>query len=79
MNNPMMKHPIFQVMNAMRNGDPARIMQQAAARNPYAAQTYQTIQGKAPGQLRQVAENMAKERGISLEQLAGQFGLSLPK
>lgn len=79
MNNPMMNHPIFQVMNAMRSGNPVQIMQQAAGRNPYAAQTYQAIQGKAPAQLRQVAENMAKEKGIALDQLAAQFGLTLPK
>lgn len=75
----MMNHPIFQVMNAMRSGNPVQIMQQAAGRNPYAAQTYQAIQGKAPAQLRQVAENMAKEKGIALDQLAAQFGLTLPK
>ncbi len=79
MNNPMMNHPIFQVMNAMRTGNPVQIMQQAAGRNPIAAQTLQAIQGKAPGQLRQIAENMAKEKGIPLDQLAGQFGLTLPK
>lgn len=75
MNNPMMNHPIFQVMNAMRQGNPVQIMQQAAGRNPYAAQTYQAIQGKSPDQLRQ----MAQEKGIPLDQLAGQFGLTLPK
>ena len=31
-------------MNAMRQGNPVQIMQQAAGRNPYAAQTYQAIQ-----------------------------------
>lgn len=79
MNNPMMNHPIFQVMNAMRTGNPVQIMQQAAGRNPYAARALQMIQGKSPGQLRQVAENMAKEQGISLQDFAGHFGLTLPK
>lgn len=79
MPNPMMNHPIFQVMNAFRNGNPVQILQQAAGRNPYAAQTLQAIQGKGPAQLRQVAENMAKERGIPLEELARQFGISLPR
>lgn len=77
--NPMTNRPIFRVMNAFRNGNPFQILQQAAGRNPYAAQTLQAIQGKGPEQMRQTAENMAKERGISLEQLAGQFGLTLPK
>ncbi len=79
MNNPMMNHPIFQVMNAMRQGNPVQIMQQAAGRNPYAAQTYQAIQGKSPDQMRQMAQRMAQEKGIPLDQLAGQFGLTLPK
>lgn len=79
MNNPMMNHPIFQVMNAMRTGNPIEILQQAAGKNPYAARALKTIQGKAPDQLRQVAENMARERGISISDFAGMFGLNLPK
>lgn len=78
MNNPMMSHPIFQVMNAMRNGNPMQLLQQAAGKNPYAARTVQTLQGKSFQQMRQTAENMAKERGIDLNQFAEQFGITIP-
>ena len=39
----------------------------------------QLLQGKNQAQLRQMAQNMAQQRGMSLDQLAGQFGLRLPK
>ena len=39
----------------------------------------QMMGGKSPAQLRQMAQNMAQQRGMSLEQIAGQFGLKLPK
>lgn len=80
MNNPMQNNPMMQLMNAFRNGNPIQLLQQAASnRNPYAAQTLQALQGKNSQQWEQTARNMAKERGISLDQLAGQFGLTLPK
>lgn len=79
MNNPMMNNPMMRLMNAFRNGNPVQLLQQAASQNnPYAAQALQAIQGKSSQQWEQTARNMAKERGVSLEQLAGQFGLSLP-
>ena len=72
-NNPMMA-----LMNAMRNGgNPMAIMQQMAAQNPQVAQAMKLMQGKTPQQLRQTAENMAKERGISVEEIARQLGIPM--
>lgn len=42
-------------------------------RDPRAAQANRIIQGKSPAQLRQIAENMARERGMDLNQILGQF------
>ena len=72
-NNPMMA-----LMNAMRNGgNPMAIMQQMAAQNPQVAQAMKLMQGKTPQQLRQTAENMDKERGISVEEIARQLGIPM--
>lgn len=49
------------------------------AGNPQIAQAMKLINGKTPNQLREVAENMAKERGIDLGQFAAGMGLNLPK
>ena len=72
-NNPMMA-----LMNAMRTGgNPMAIIQQMAAQNPQVAQAMKLMQGKTPQQLRQTAENMAKERGISVEEIARQLGIPM--
>lgn len=77
--NPMINHPIFQFMNAMKSGSYMQVLQKAAGRSPHAAQTLQAIRGKSPQQMRQAAENMAKEQGVSLREFASHFGLSLPE
>ena len=56
-----------------------QLLQQMAGQNPQAAQAMRLIQGKNPQQLRQIAENMAKERGVDLNQMAHQMGITLPK
>mgnify|MGYP000174867598 CR=1 FL=1 len=75
MNNPMMA--MMQMMQSGRN--PMQLLQQMAGQNPQAAQAMRLIHGKNPQQLRQIAENMAKERGVDLNQIARQMGVTLPK
>lgn len=77
--NPMMNNPAMQLMNMVRSGgNPMQLLQQMAGRNPQAAQVMQMIRGKNPQQLRTMAENMCRERGTSVEQVARQLGISLP-
>ena len=64
---------------ARNGGTPMQMLQQMAGQNPQAAQAMRLIQGKNPQQLRQIAENMAKERGVDLNQIARQMGVTLPK
>lgn len=42
-------------------------------------QAMQMVNGKSESQVRQIAENMARERGVDLDQLAGQMGIKLPR
>ena len=49
------------------------------SRDPRAAQAMRLMQGKNPQQMRQTVENLAKERGIDLGQLAAGLGIQLPK
>lgn len=77
---PMQNNPLLAIVQAARGGgNPMQLMQQMAGRTPQGAQFMQMIQGKNGQQMRSIAENMAKERGVSLEQVAQQFGLHLPK
>lgn len=74
MNNPLANNPVMALMQIARNGgNPLRAIQELAMRDPRAAQANRIIQGKSPAQLRQIAENMARERGMDLNQILGQF------
>ena len=77
---PPMNNPMTAMLQMARNGgNPMQMLQQMAGQNPQAAQAMRLIQGKNPQQLRQIAENMAKERGVDLNQMAQQMGFTLPK
>lgn len=69
MNNPMMM-----IMNAARMGqDPMQAIQALAGSNPMMAQGLRMIQGKSPEQLKQMAQNMAQQRGLNAEDMARQI------
>lgn len=66
--------------NAVKaSGNPMQMFALAARSNPQVAQVLNLMQGKSPAEFRQVVENMAKERGTTLEQVVSQMGLRLPK
>lgn len=74
----MQSNPIMMLVQmAQRGGNPMQILQQMAGQNPAAAQTLRMLDGKSPQQMRQVAENMARERGIDLRAMAQQMGLQM--
>ena len=74
----MQSNPIMMLVQmAQRGGDPMQILQQMAGQNPAAAQTLRMLDGKSPQQMRQVAENMARERGIDLKAMAQRMGLTI--
>lgn len=75
----MMNNPLVAIMQAARSGgNPMALLQNMARANPQAAQAIRLIEGKSPQQLQQIATNMAKERGISINDIARQLGVSLP-
>ena len=77
--NPMNNNPLMALMQFARSGgNPMQMLSQMAGRDPRAAQAMKLIQGKSPQELRQVAENMAKERGMTLDEIARQMGVNLP-
>lgn len=69
MNNPM------QLLSMLRGGNPQQILQQMMQQDPRVGQALQMIQGKSQQELRQMAENVAKEKGIDLNALMQQFGI----
>lgn len=76
---PMNNNPLMALMRLARSGgNPMQMLSQMAGRDPRATQAMKLIQGKSPQELRQVAENMAKERGMTLDEIARQMGVNLP-
>lgn len=60
----------------MRGMTPTAILERMAG--PQANQARQIISGKNPNQLREIAMNMAKQRGVDLNSLAQQMGVKIP-
>ena len=72
----MTNNPIFNLISLARTGaNPMMLMQQMAGRDPRAQHALKMVQGKTTDQLRQMAENMAKERGTTVEEIAKGLGL----
>ena len=70
-----MNNPMAALINAARTGcNPMQLIQNMAGQDPQMRQAMQMIQGKNPQQLRQMAENMARERGTSLDAVIKQLG-----
>lgn len=58
--------------------NPMLLMQQAAKNDLRLNQVMQMMNGKSPDQIRNMASNMAKERGTTIEQVAQQMGIPIP-
>lgn len=72
-----MNNPVLTLVQAMQQGrNPMSLMQAMAQQNPQVAQALQMMQGKSPQQLQQMAQNMAKERGVDLNQMLRQMGIN---
>lgn len=72
-------NPMMQLMQMMRGGgNPMQMLQSMAQGNPQVQQILDSVQGKNPQQLQQMARNLASERGVKLEDLAKQIGITPP-
>lgn len=72
-----MNNPVMLLVQEMNNGgNPMQLIQQMAGQNPQIAQAFQLMHGKSPQQLQQMAQNMAKERGIDINQMLRDLGIN---
>lgn len=74
MNNPM------QIITAqLRRGvNPNVILGQMAQRDPRVAQIMQITRTKSNAEMRQYAENLARERGVDLDSFVRSMGITIP-
>lgn len=70
-------NPLALLMQAAQSGgNPVTMIQQMAAQNPQMAQAYRLIQGKDARQLQAMAQNIARERGIDLNEVVQSLGIN---
>lgn len=66
----------MQLIGLLRSGgNPAAVMQQLAMTSPQARQVMSMTQGKSPEELRQMAQNICRERGTTPELIMQQLGI----
>lgn len=76
----MQNNPIMAIINVARNGgNPMDMLKQLAPQNPQVAQAMKMMEGKSPQQLKTMVNNMAKERGTTVEQVAQSLGIPMPQ
>lgn len=74
-----MNNPFMQMMGLLKSGkNPNAILQTMAMNDPQVRQVMQMMNGKTPAQLEQMARNMAKERGTTIEDVARYMGIQIP-
>ena len=74
-----MMNPIQLIQMLQQSGNPMQMLTGMARNNPQIGQVLQMVNGKTPEQVRDMAFQMAKERGVDLNQLARNMGIRLPK
>lgn len=71
---------ILQLMQTLRgSGNPMQMLTGMAQTNPQIGQVMQMVNGKTPAEMRQMVYAEARQRGVDINQLAGQLGLKLPE
>lgn len=62
-----------------RSQNPMQMFYQVVSQYPQGQQVLNLMRGKTPEQFKGVLENMAKERGTTIEQVLGNMGFKLNK
>ena len=68
--------PLPRMINAMRSGgNPLEVVKQLSGGNSVMEQGLGMIMGKSPEQVKQLAMNMAQQRGVDVNAMLHQMGL----
>lgn len=69
-------NPMAMLMQMMRtrNGNPAPLLEQIARQNPAMRQAMDMTRGKSPQEIRQIADNMARQRGTTVDDILRRMG-----
>lgn len=68
----------FQLLQMMKTAtNPMAMVQQLAQNNPQLQPLIQNIQNKTPVELEQYARNLAQSKGVDINKLLNQYGLTV--
>lgn len=74
-----MSNMMQMISSHLRRGmTPNAILSQMAQRDPRVAQVMQITRGKSNAEMRQYAENLARERGVDLDSFVRSMGIIIP-
>ena len=72
-------NPMAQVMQMLQGGqNPATVLDMLSGVSPQVRQVKDIMRGKSPAELEQMARNMARERGTTIEDIARSLGIQVP-
>jgi hypothetical protein len=75
----MQNNPMAQVMQMLQGGqNPATVLDMLSGVSPQVRQVKDIMRGKSPAELEQMARNMARERGTTIEDIARSLGIQIP-
>jgi hypothetical protein len=72
-------NPMQLIQMLQGSGNPMQMLMGMAQNNPALGQALQMVNGKTPAEMERMAYDMAKQRGVDLNQLAKQMGIRLPR
>lgn len=71
-----MSNPLGMLVQAARSGgDPMQVISGMARGNPIMQQGANMVAGKSPKELEQMARNMARQRGVNVDDIIDDLGL----
>lgn len=72
-------NPLMQLGSMLAFGKtPEQALNVLAQQHPQVQQALKMLSGKSPAELEQIARNMAKERGTTIEDVARSLGVQIP-
>lgn len=72
-------NPMQLIQMLQGSSNPMQMLMGMAQNNPALGQALQMANGKTPAEMEKMAYDMAKQRGVDLNQLAKQMGIRLPR
>lgn len=74
-----MMNPMQLIQMIRGGGNPMQMLSQMSRTNPMVGQVLKMTNGRTPNEMRNMAQEIARQRGVDLNQLAQSMGLELPR